>query len=235
MSTYVSLNCDNFFDRYYIHPRANELSSRDQLIATIATAILFIFTLGFYHLFKSHVELKLNTDTTPLDDRFCDIFDALSSEIGVITDYPGSLGVTFEQIQSRGLYEYEDMCLLGLSGELKGLIEVAQKSGDKEDLAKIKEWDKWEHAKIQGILKTIPAAMRLPTQNLLSALDSLNINEGEMGGTLAVLLLLDREHRVTCLKAYLTQSGIDKFFKAGGSLRSHFPQGTEYAPLYRLR
>ncbi len=234
MSAYVSLNCDNFFDRYYIHPRADELSPCDRLIATIATAILFVATLGFYHLFKSPTEYKVTDLTNQIEDPYMDIFEALNDEITVGAEYLDYLGVEFTQIPSRGLCDYKDMCLLGLSGELKVLIKAAQESKVKEDLAKIKEWDKQEHAKIQGILKTIPASMRQPTKNLLDALDNLNINESESADTLALLLLLDREHRTTCLKAYLTQPRIEKFFKEGQSLSSRFKQGTEYARLYKL-
>ncbi|NGX55612.1 MAG: hypothetical protein KR126chlam2_01250, partial [Chlamydiae bacterium] len=62
MSTPVSLNIDNFFDRYYIRPWADELSSCDKVIASIATAILFVSTLCLYHIIKGGLFERPNED-----------------------------------------------------------------------------------------------------------------------------------------------------------------------------
>ena len=51
----VSLDCNNFFDRYYIQPLSDDLSKIDRAIACVATTLLFVLTAGLFHLIHYHL------------------------------------------------------------------------------------------------------------------------------------------------------------------------------------
>ncbi len=116
---HVSLNCNNFFDKYYIHPLSDDLSTRDKVIACIVTAVLFVLTAGLFHLinYVYHCIKERNIQPQPITDGSPNPFSAVAA--GHNTFSPAVLESEEESVDATSEPEEETLSLTQLFNQEK--------------------------------------------------------------------------------------------------------------------
>ena len=149
-----------------------------------------------------------------------------------------ALGCHPEELSKRGIAEGRDCHLLGLTNELRYLIEEAEET---HNLERIQEWRGREREKLVAIFEVIskaqPRSMGVTSArqffDLLSRANT--VDPGKISDFLKMVKNMDKAFKTFCLRAYLAQPGIETRFEGGAkSLSDLHAAVTEPAQLYNL-